>query len=58
MRFDLKTVTILSTYGESFPMKVLVKGKYIGGKRWKRGFIYLDKDEFRDIQLRLVINSL
>jgi hypothetical protein len=53
--FDIKTVTILSVCDKNFPIKVLVKGKYVGGKRWKRGFIYLNKDEFREIQLNKLL---
>jgi hypothetical protein len=52
-QFNLNTVTILQTENTGqYPIKALVKGKLIGGKRWKRTWIYLNKDEHRHIKLK------
>jgi len=52
-QFNLNTVTILQTENTvQYPIKALVKGKLIGGKRWKRTWIYLNKDEHRHIKLK------
>ena len=55
MMFNLRTITIIRKHNNSFPMKVDIKGKLIGGKRWKRATIYLNKDEFREVQLNQIL---
>lgn len=51
--FDLNTIQILSNPSiQKFPIQVLVRGKLIGGKRFKREWIWLSNDEYRDIKLR------
>ena len=52
-RFNLNTITILQTPNSNkYPIKVFVKGKLIGGKRFKRDWIWLNQDEHRHIKLR------
>ena len=55
--FDLKTVTLLLVImaNKEFPVKALVKGKYIGGKRWKRRYISLTKEEYREVKLNNIL---
>lgn len=49
--FDINTVTILrqaSTDSNTY----LVKAKVIGGKRYKRGYMKLNKDDIRHIKMK------
>lgn len=52
-QFNLNTVTILNEINKSGgTTKCNVMGKYISGKRWKRGTIYLTQQELREVRLR------
>ena len=52
-QFNLSTITILNEINKSGGIiKCSVTGKYIGGKRWKRGTFYLTQAELREIKLR------
>jgi hypothetical protein len=58
-QFNLNTVTILNEINKSGGIiKCKVIGKYIGGKRWKRGTVYLTQGELREIKLRELLNKL
>lgn len=59
-QFNLNTVKILNEVvstpsGRITKCKVI--GKYIGGKRWKRGTVYLTQAELREIKLRELLNN-
>ena len=59
-QFNLNTVKILNEVvstpsGRITECKVI--GKYIGGKRWKRGTVYLTQSELREIKLRELIQD-
>ena len=57
-QFNLYTVTILNEIHKSGGItKCKVIGKYIGGKRWKRGTVYLTQAELREIRLRELLNN-
>lgn len=52
-QFNLNTVTILNEINKSGGItKCNVIGKYIGGKRWKRGTVYLSQQQLREVRLR------
>jgi hypothetical protein len=56
--FNLNTIKILNevvSTGRITECKVI--GKYIGGKRWKRGTVYLTQGELREIKLRELLNN-
>ena len=51
--FNLNTVKILSIANQTnSSVYALVIGKVIGGNRLKRRWIYLSKEDYRDIKLR------
>lgn len=62
-QFDINTVTILGTIvpitgrqwyiEEHFTVKA--QYKYIGGKRWKRGKISINKQQLRQIKINNVV---
>jgi hypothetical protein len=55
--FNLNTIEIISIQSsKGYPIKVLVRGKLIGGKRFKRDWIWLNQDEHRHIKLRELDN--
>lgn len=54
--FNLNTVTILKRVN-TIPLpggvnKYFVKGKLIGGKRWKRDYTLLSTDDIRHIKMK------
>jgi len=64
-QFNLNTVIVKSyqvlpcddiiSRGKIYQCSVI--GKYIGGKRWKRGTVYLTQSELREIKLRELIQD-
>lgn len=59
-QFNLNTIKILNEVASTPSGRVTeckVIGKYIGGKRWKRGTIYLTHQELRDIRLRELLQN-
>lgn len=57
-QFNLNTITILNEINKSGGItKCNIIGKYIGGKRWKRGTVYLTQAELREIKLRELIQD-
>jgi HD-GYP domain-containing protein (c-di-GMP phosphodiesterase class II) len=65
-KFNLNTIKILNEYpptrrtiNHNSEVIILcdVIGKYIGGRRWKRGSIFLSKEEIRDIRLSELLQN-
>ena len=60
-QFNLNTVKIILNEVVSTPSSRITEckviGKYIGGKRWKRGTVYLTQSELREIRLRELLNN-
>lgn len=58
-QFNLNTVQILkeNNRNSSKLIECKVIGKYIGGKRWKRGTVYLTQSELREIRLRELLQD-
>lgn len=59
--FNLNTITILKqTTTNPKPdgiHKYLVKGKLIGGKRWKRDYAYLSLEDIRHIKMNNILQN-
>lgn len=62
--FNLNTIKILSEERTQFSSMIghhhyecKVIGKVIGGKRWKRGVVYLNQGQIREIRLRELLNN-
>lgn len=58
--FDINTISILDISKislipniEYYSVKVI--GKYVGGKRWKRGKMIINKSQLRQIKLNNVV---
>jgi hypothetical protein len=57
-QFNINTISILDEVNKSGGItKCKVIGKYIGGKRWKRGTVYLTQQQLRDIRLRELLQN-
>lgn len=57
--FNINTITIIrQSPDRNNPdlYTLTIRGKYKGGKRWKRGNILVTKSELRDILLNRIIN--
>ena len=59
--FNLNTITIIkqitTTPRPDGIHKYLIKGKLIGGKRWKRDYAYLSLEDIRHIKMNNILKN-